>query len=683
MIKSLWLSAAAVALMAGTPVLAQQAPTVADLSKAPRMGPWGFALDGRDPAVTPGQSLYLSADGHYLTALQIPADRSRYGAFDTLNELSQARMRAVSEKAAADHAATGPSALVGTLYRSYLDEARVNALGARPLAPSLARIRAARTRDDIAQLMGRSMKDYGGAFFSLAVFDDAKAPLRYAVYVGQAGLGLPDRDYYLDPRFATQKTAYQAYVARMLALAGWPQPAAAAKSIVELETEIAKVSWTAAERRDDDKTYNPYDVTKLAAYAPGFNWQAFLQGADLSGRGRVVAQENTALPKIAALYAQAPVATLKAWMAFHVTDNAAPYLSADFDQAHFEFRQKTLSGQPQQQPRWRRGVVLLDSQIGEALGQLYVAAYFPPQDKAIMQAMVGDILAAMKVRLQNVDWMAAQTKAKALEKLASFNVKLAYPDHWRDYSGLRLTDDDLYGDVERASAFEWARRVARLDKPVDRTEWEMTPSTINAYYSPTRNEIVFPAAILQPPFFDADGDPAINYGAIGGVIGHEITHGFDDQGRKYGGDGSLRDWWTPADAAKFQVQATRLGKQYSAIEVLPGAHIDGDRTMGENIADLGGMLLALDAYHLSLKGQPAPVIDGLTGDQRVFLGWAQVWRSKSRDDRTRQQLVSDPHSPAQYRVDVPARNIDAFYTAFGVKPGDAMYVAPADRVKIW
>jgi putative endopeptidase len=531
--------------------------------------------------------------------------------------------------------------------------------------------------------MGESVHGFGGSFFNAQIYDDAKSPMRYAVYLGQAGLGLPDRDYYLDPRFGPQKGDYEGYVARMLTLAGWPDAAASAKAIVALETEIARASWTRVDRRDDEKTYNPVQTADLAKLAPGFDWTAFMDGAGLSGATRVIAQENTAFPKIAAIYAKTPMATLQAWSAFTLADNAAPYLSAAFDQPHYEFRDKILSGQPRQKPRWKRGVALVDGQLGEALGKIYVDAYFPPESKAKMEALVGDIQTAMKGRIQNVTWMEPVTKAKALEKMGKFTVKIGYPDKWRDYAGLQVKNGDLYGNVARAIDFDWRFRVGRLNGPVDRSEWGMTPPTINAYYSPTKNEIVFPAAILQPPFFDPDGDPAVNYGGIGGVIGHEITHGFDDQGRKSDGDGRLTDWWTAQDAAKFQVQAARLGKQFSAVEVLPGARINGDLTMGENIADLGGLLLALDAYHVSLGGKAAPVIDGLTGDQRVFLGWAQVWRSKNRDESLRKQLVSDPHSPPHYRVDLPMRNIDAFYAAFGVKPGDKMYIPPDQRVRIW
>ncbi|MBC7167356.1 M13-type metalloendopeptidase [Phenylobacterium sp.] len=654
-----------------------------DVSKAQRMGEWGFDASGMKTSVRPGADFFDYANGTYVDALVIPSDRSRYGTFDALNELSVNRMRAVLEASAADAAATGDEALIGTFYRSFMDKAAVDAKGAAPLAGDLAQIRAADTKENLARLMGDTMKGFGGSIFSAYVYDDAKNPERYTVYLGQAGLGMPDRDYYLKENFAEQKAKYEAYVAQLLTLAGWPEPAANAKAIVEMETRIAEASWTRAERRDDDKTYNPYTIAELKAFAPGFPWEAFIEGADLTAAERVIASENTAFPKIAQVFAETPVEVQKAWAAYTLTDQAAPYLAEPFVQAHYEFREKTLSGQPEQKPRWKRGVALVDNSAGEALGKLYVARYFPPESKAKMEALVADIKTAMKGRIERLTWMGEDTKAKALEKLSKFTVKIGYPEEWRDYSGLEVSADDLYGNVERASAFEWAYRVGRLDEPVDDKEWGMTPPTVNAYYSPTKNQIVFPAAILQPPFFDPDADPAINYGGIGGVIGHEITHGFDDQGRKSDGDGRLTDWWTAEDAEKFMAQAAKLGAQYSAIEPLPGHHINGELTMGENIADLGGLLLGLDAYHLSLDGEPAPVIDGFTGDQRVFLGWAQVWRGKYREDALRRQLVTDPHSPPHYRVNVPITNIDAWYDAFEVTPQDQMFVAPEDRVRIW
>jgi len=681
-------AAAAAAVLSACPTLAatatpaQPAPG-GDLTKAPRLGAWGYDLSGRDPSVQPGDDFFQYANGSYLKTLQIPADRTRYGSFDALNELSQNRMRAVVEKAAADKTASGDTGKVGALYRSFVNEAKVDALGAKPMAAELARIKAQKSKTEIARHMGGTSASFGGSIFSASIAEDAKDPDHYAVYLGQAGLGMPDRDYYLEPQFAAQKAKYEQYVTRMLTLAHWPKPAENAKAIVAFETEIAKASWTRAERRDDVKMYNATPVADLAKLAPGFDWNAYLAGAKLTKVSQVVVGEKTAFPKIAELFAKAPVETLKAWEAFTLADQSAPYLSKAFDEAHFDFHNKTLGGQVAQTPRWKRGVSLVDAQVGEALGKLYVAAYFPAESKAKMLNLVGDIRTAMRARIEKLDWMSPETKAKALEKLVSLRVKIGYPDKWRDYSALVIKDGDLYGNVERAQAFDWAFRVGRLGGPVDKAEWGMTPPTINAYYNPTGNEIVFPAAILQPPFFDPDGDAAINYGGIGGVIGHELTHGFDDEGRRYDAKGRLTDWWTPEDAKRFEAEATKLGKEYGAFEVLPGAKINGDLTMGENIADLGGLLLALDAYHASLHGQPAPVIDGLTGDQRVFLGWAQVWRGKTRDDRLRQQLVSDPHSPNRARVDVPIVNIDAFYQAFGVKPGDKMYVAPDQRVRIW
>ena len=691
--KTPWLvAAAAVALSAAAPALAAGASpaggaattaAAASLTETPRMGPWGFDMAGRDTAVAPGQDFFKYANGTYVDRLEIPPDRSRYGAFDRLQELSQNRMRAVLEAAAADPAATGERAKVGAFYRSFMDDKRLDTVGAKPLAAELARVRAARNKSDIARLMGRGQLGFGGSFFGPGVSDDAKEPMRYAVYLGQAGLGLPNRDYYLKPEFAPKLAAYQAYVAQILTLAGWSDPQGAANAIVAMETEIARVSWTLEDRRDDSKTYNPIPTAELDGFAPGFDWAAFLDGAELGKVQRIVLQENTAIPKIAAIYTKTPLQTLKAWEAFNIADQAAPYLSAAFEQAHYAFREKTLQGQPQQRARWKRGVGLVDGQMGEALGKLYVAEYFPPESKAKMLELVSGIREAMKVRIEKLDWMSQPTKTKALEKLSKLTVKIGYPDKWRDYSALEIKETDLYGNVERAAAFEWNYQLARLDKPVDRTEWGMTPPTVNAYYQPTRNEIVFPAAILQPPFFDPQGDPAVNFGGIGGVIGHELTHAFDDQGRKSDGDGKLTDWWTAEDAAKFDARAEVLGKEYSAFQALPGAYVNGKQTMGENIADLGGLLLAVDAYHASLKGQPAPVIDGMTGDQRVFLGWAQVWRGKLREDRLRQLLVVDVHSPNEARVDVPVRNIDTFYQAFGVKPGDAMYVPPGERARIW
>ncbi len=689
--KSLLLCAAAIGALltsaaqaqSPAPVAATATATAAPSLDAPRMGSWGFDLSGRKVGAVAGDSFYKFANGAWDDRTEIPADRSRFGAFDNLRELSDARSRAVIEKAAATKGATGEAQQVGGLYASFMDEATLETLDAKPLAAPLAAIKATTTRSQIAALMGRSAKGFGTAFFGLYIGQDAKDPNKYVTYLGQAGLGLPDRDYYLTAQFADKKATYQAYIAQQLKAVGWANPDKAAADIVALETEIAKVSWTKVQQRDPVASYNPMSPADLIKLAPDFDWAAYLGAADLSTVSVVAVGEKSAFPKIGKIFAATPIQTLQAWQAFHMVDEVSPYLSKRFVDARFEFWGKTLSGQPQNRPRWKRAVSTVDSNLGEAVGKLYVEAYFPPESKAKMLGLVGDLKAALKVRLENLAWMGPQTKAKALEKLSTFTVKIAYPDKWRDYSALTIKTDDLVGNIDRSHAFEWAYQVGRMNGPVDRQEWGMFPQTVNAYYNPQINEIVFPAAILQPPFFDPNADMAINYGGIGGVIGHEITHGFDDQGRQFAADGSLNDWWQADDAAKFKVQTDKLDAQYSAFEPLPGAKVQGQLTMGENIADLGGLLMALDAYHRSLGGKPAPIIDGLTGDQRVFLGWAQVWRTKSRDDALRNQIATDPHSPPLYRVNGVVRNIDAWYAAFGVKPGDALYVPPEQRVRIW
>ncbi|RAK56822.1 M13 family metallopeptidase [Phenylobacterium deserti] len=650
---------------------------------SPRYGTWGFDVSGMDRSVKPGDDFFKFANGAWETRTEIPSDRTRFGNFDQLAILSEARSRAILEEAASGKIQDADAAKIGAAYSAFMNEALVERLDAKPLQPELTAIRAVKTRDDMTALMGRSNLSGYTSLLNLSINADAKDPNRYAVYAGTGGLGLPDRDYYLQPSFAEKKTAYLAYVQQMLTMVGWDNPAAAAQAVVEFETKIAEATWTRAERRDRSKTYNPATLAELQAMSPGYDWNRYLAAAELPKVDRVVVTTNTAFPKIAQIYSATPIDTLKAWQAFHLADDAAPLLSKRFVDANFEFRSKTLAGQPEQRARWKRAVSTVNGQLGESVGRVYVARYFPPESKAKMDDLVANIRTAMRGRIEKLQWMGPETRERALDKLNKFNVKIGYPTKWRDYSALVIKADDPYGNSERATAFEWRRRVARLNGPVDRDEWGMTPQTVNAYYNSTLNEIVFPAAILQAPFFDPDADPAVNYGGIGGVIGHEISHGFDDQGRKSDGDGVLRDWWTSADAAKFGAQAERLGAQYSAFEPLPGFKVNGALTMGENIGDMGGLSLALDAYHASLKGKPAPTIDGLTGDQRVFLGWAQVWRQKQRDEALRQQVVTDPHSPALYRVNGTIRNIDGWYTAFGIKPGDALYVPPEQRVRIW
>jgi len=662
----------------------------------PQYGAWGFDLTAMDPSVKPGDDFNQYANGAWLRRTEIPADKSIASLRYLMSDRIEARLHDLMAVAAAT-APAEPQTLdgkVGAFYAAFMDEPRIEAAGAAPIAPELAAIRAAKSHPDIGRLMGRANSDFYGSIWGVGMDVDLKDVGRYAVYVGQAGLGLPDRDYYLKPDFAAQKTAYQAYVARLLALAGWADPEAAAKAVVAFETEIAAASWSKVEQRNIDKIYNPRTPAELAALTPGFDWSAYLAGADLGGVNRVVVAEVTAFPRIAAVYNHAPLSTLKAWEAFTVVDNASYYLSKPFADARFDFREKTLAGQPQEQVRWKRAIravaggdctgdrVDCFGNMGFGVGQVYSSHYFPPEAKAKIEALVANVKAAMRARLERLDWMTPATKVEALKKLDTYQIKVGYPDHPRDFSGLVIRKDDLVGDVRRAGAWDWRFYVARLNGPVDRSDWSMTPQTNDAYNGSLR-DIVFPAGILQPPMFDAAADPAVNYGAIGAVIGHELTHGFDDEGRKLDASGALRDWWTPADAAAFDARAKRLGAQYSAFEPLPGVHINGDLTMGENIADLGGVNISLEAYHRSLNGAPAPVIDGFTGDQRFFLGWAQAWRGKARDSYIKKQVVTDPHSPRFFRIIGPTRNVDAWYDAFAVQPGQGYYVAPADRVRIW
>ncbi|HEY0140446.1 MAG TPA: M13-type metalloendopeptidase [Thermoanaerobaculia bacterium] len=670
-------------LALAVPAVAQEKPAS---TEARRFGTWGFDLEGMDRSVKPGDDFFRYVNGKWAASTQIPPDRTRFSSFELLRDLSEVRVRAILDRwALAKLQAGSDEAKVAALYRSYLDEATAEKLDAKPIEPHLAAVKEARTHADVARLTGRTMSSFGRPLVNASVSDDAKNPERYALYLAQSGIGLPDREYYLKDNFKAQKERYTKYVADMLTLAGWAEPRQNAEAIVAFETRLAEAQWTRGESRNRDKTYNPMTLAELEKNAPGFPWAVYFKEAKLDKARRAIVRQNTALPKLAKIYGDTPVETLKAWQAFHIVDDAAPLLSKRFVDAEYEFRSKFLNGQLEPRPRWKHAVTTAGSTMGEAIGRTYVAEYFPPDSKAKMEKLVADLRLAMKGRIEKLPWMNEQTRKAALEKLANFGVKIGYPEKWRDYSALDIREGDLVGNVERSDRFEWARDVSRIGKKVDDAEWGMTPQTVNAYYSSSKNEIVFPAAILQPPFFDPKADPAVNYGAIGGVIGHEITHGFDDQGRKSDGHGVLRDWWLAEDAAKFEAQATRLGAQYEAVEFpqLPDMRIVPRMTMGENIADLGGIVMALDAYRLSLGGKPAPVLDGFTGDQRVFLGWGQVWRTLVRDDALRQLIATDSHSPGMVRAFAPLRNVDAWYEAFGVKEGDANYVKPEERVRIW
>ncbi len=678
------------ALLAGTAHAADAA------AAKPQYGNWGFDLTGVDAAAHPGDDFFRYANGAWVARTDIPADKPAYSLRLAMTDAVEQRLHEMMGAAAttAGHEPATLEGKVGAFYRSYMDEDVVDALGVRAIATELDAVRNSDTRDELAALMGRANSDFEDSLFYLAIDVDLKDPKHYAVYLTQGGLGLPDRDYYLKPEFAAQKAAYEAYVAKLLTLSGWPDPDASAKNVVAFETKIAAASWSKTEQRDPIATYNPMSIEELQRLGSGFDWSGFLKAANLGSLPRIVVGEKTAFPKLTAIFIAEPIDTLKAWEAARIADNGAFYLSKPFQDAYFEMHNKTLSGQQEQSARWKRAVDAVAGQdcTGEridcfgnlswAVGQLYSARYFPPESKAKIEELVSNLKDAFHARIEKLDWMGPETKKEALKKLDTYTIKVGYPDHPRDYSNLVVRDSDLIGNVVRAGAADWQFYVGRLKGPVDRLDWSMTPQTNDAYNGSLR-DIVFPAAILQPPIFDPNADPAMNYGAVGGIIGHELTHGFDDEGRKIDAEGSLRDWWTAADATAFEARAKKLGAQYSAFEPLPGVHINGDLTMGENIADLGGLTLALDAYHRSLNGKPAPVLNGYTGDQRVFLGWAQAWRGKLREAAIRKQVVSDPHSPRVFRVNGVVHNVDGWYDAFGVKPGDKLYVAPADRVNIW
>ncbi len=690
--RGLLLTATSLCLLAAgaraQPVAPSTPPRVAVSADAPSghlFRPWGFDLSGRDTGVNPGSDFFGYANGGAVTRMAIPGDHTSWGAFNILADLSRTRVQEILKSVSAEpakHPVTVEQKL-GAFYASFMDEATVEARGTEPMRADLDAVQAVGDRTAFAALLGDAQHGYGTSLFSLAVQPDARDPTRYSVGLGQAGLGLPDRDYYLQPKFADKKAAYQAYVAQLLHMVGWPEADGQAQAVVAFETRLAQVQWARADRRDPDRTYNPMPVAELRRDAPQFDWATFFAHADLGRTGTVVLAEKSAVLAEAQVAGETDLAVLRAWLTFHLADNAAGNLSRPFVEASFGFHGKTLSGQPELEARWKRAVAATSGAMGMAIGKAYVARYFPPEQKAAMAGLTTELKAAFRVRLQHNAWMSEATRQTALRKLDNQLILIGYPDKWRDYSALVVRPDDLYGNARRAIAFEWAWEVGHLGHPVDRTEWDMTPQTVNAYNAPDFDEVVFPAAILQPPFFNKDADPAINYGAIGGVIGHEMTHSFDDQGRKFDEKGRLHDWWTADDAQRFEARADRLGAQFDALAPFPGLHVNGRLTMGENIADLGGLTLALDAYHASLHGAVAPVIDGLTGDQRVFLGWAQVWRQKVRPERAKMLLVTDPHSPPSARVDMPVHNIDGWYKAWNVEPGDALYLSPKDRVQIW
>lgn len=652
----------------------------------PQIGTFGFDAAGMDTAVKPGDDFVAYASGRYFATLEIPADRTSFGMASGLNDLSRERTRAIIEKSAASKAAPGSEAQkVGDFFATFMDEATIEANGISPIKPELDAVAAIATKADLAEALGRDLRLGVGGPISMGVGPDRKNPDRFVVQGGQGGLGLPDRDYYLDdknPAFVAARGKYKAYIATLLGLAGYDNAAARADAIFALETEIARVHWTRVERRQAEKTYNPVPVAELGNRFPGIDWSRFIAGTTIPVQGDVIISTPSSLEGITKIIASTDLAVWKDYLAFLSLRDAAPGLPKAFVDANFEMYNKTLGGQPQQAPRWKRGVDMTSVALGEAIGKLYVAEYFPPESKAKIDELVKNIIAALDARLDKLAWMDPKTRTAAREKLAAFTPKIGYPDKWRDYSALTIVRGDMAGNMRRLAEFNFNRAVEKLNKPVDRSEWFMTPMTVNAYANPTWNEIVFPAAILQAPFFDPNADDAVNYGAIGGVIGHEITHHFDDQGRKYDKTGRLSEWWTADDVKRFKEGTDKVVAQYVAYEPLPGKKINGELTLGENMADLAGVTIAYDAYQRSLKGKKAKVIGGYTGDQRFFLGFAQSWRTKYRDAALQQQLVTDPHTASHFRAYV-VRNLDAWYKAFNVKPGDKLYLPPEQRIKVW
>jgi len=682
--KILAIAAASVLLLAACSQASDvPAGSTSARATAPRIGPWGVDLNGMDRTIRPGDDFYSYANGQWLKTNEIPADLSRWGAFTKLSIEAEQQVR---DLLAASTAATPGSAeqKAHDFYRSYLDTEAIERAGLEPAKAGLAAIAAARTPAEIAALFGRP--DLGlESPVSFGVTIDEKNPNRYIAGVTQSGLGLPERDYYLksDPPLAELRKKYLAHIERMLALGGAKDAVRQAKTILNLETEIAKRHWPVAKRRERELTYNLRTRDELEGLARNYPWKEMLTAAGLQQEREFVVAELDAVQSLAAFFSTIPVDAWKSYLTYHYLVAHADVLPKAFDDERFDFYGRTLNGQPEQRERWKLAVNAANRALGEAVGQLYVGKYFPAQSKEKMLALVENLRRAYTQRVQNLAWMSEETRKIAQEKLKTFRPKIGYPDKWKDYSAFEVRPGDAFGNAVRARVFDWQFDLNRLGKPTDRDEWFMSPQTVNAYYNPTFNEIVFPAAILQPPFFDPNADDAVNYGAIGGVIGHEMGHGFDDQGAKSDAQGVLRTWWRPEDEAAFKKLVDRLVAQYDAYEAAPGLKLNGRLTVGENIGDLGGLSVAYEAYRLSLGGDPPPVRDGFSGDQRFFLSWAQVWRELNRPERLRNQVMTNPHSPGVFRVNGVVRNMDAWYSAFGVTPENKLFLTPEERVRIW
>ncbi len=642
-------------------------------------------FEGADTTVRPQDDLFRFTNGKWLDTTEIPGDQRTFGTFVLLREKANADVRALIEEAAKNPGQDPTSRMIGDFYNSMMDEATLDKLGAAPLKAELAAIDQVKSLEDVARAMARLLQVGVGTPVAMYSDADAKDPNLNVVYWLQSGLGMPDRDYYLKPGTDADalRASYRDYLRDLFRMAGLANPEKAAQATYDFELALAQIQWAKADRRDSLKTYNPTARDRWAKDYGAFPWTTFAAAAKMPADLGSVINEPSYFKAFSDLAVKTPVETWKTYFRARLIDSYADHLSKDFRTAHFGFKSEKLQGLKTPAPRWRTTVEAANDTLGEAIGDRYVSKHFPPESKARMKKLVDNLLVAYRESLENLSWMTPETRKAAVDKLSKFRVKIGYPDKWRGYEGLVIKRDEAVGNLMRSNRFEYARMMAEAGKPVDRTRWYMTPQTVNAYYNPVGNEIVFPAAILHSPFFDPKADDAYNYGAIGAVIGHEISHGFDDQGRHYDGDGRLRDWWTAADEKAFIAKADRLVSQYGTYEPLPGQHLNGKLTLGENIADLAGVSMALKAYRYSLGGKPAAKVDGLTGEQRFFLGYARVWRAKDRPEWARTKIMTDPHSPGRFRTNGVVTNLDAFYEAFGVKAGDKLYKQPEDRIRIW
>jgi len=670
-------------LMSGVAV-ALASPGLSQGQSKPVYGNWGYDAAAMDSSVKPGDDFFAYVNGTWFNKAEIAPDRTFVGIDSVLNDQIEKDVRSIVEDMAKDPSANGRlGQQIGDLYNSWMDEGAVEKLGTAPLKPYLAQIAAAKTRGDLVDLFATPGFN---SPVGISIYPDLKNPTRYAAYAGQHGLGMPNRDYYLlkGAKYDAYRKAYRNYLIDIQRLAGISTPEARADRVIALETAIARIHWTPEQQRDAEKTYNPMTRAQLRTFAPQLDWDRALAKLDLAKVDKVVVGEKSAIQAEGKLFASTPLQTWKDWTAIHFISDNAQYLPKAFDDAKFDFYSKTLRDVPQQRDRWKRGVDLVDGALGEGVGQIYVQRHYPPESDRQMHELIDNILAALKEKIENAAWMDAPTRAKAVEKLGTFDPRIGHPVKYIDYSSLEVKRDDLLGNAIRSDDFDWKLLLSRFPKPVDRTLWDMLPQTNNAYYDPTQNQITFPAAILQPPYFDPKADPASNYGSIGATIGHEIGHGFDDQGRKFDAHGALTDWWTPQTAKLYTAHADKLVAQYNSYEPIPGVHIKGQLTLGENLGDLGGLEVAYSAYrkYVAQHGEP-PVIDGLTGDQRFFIAYGYSWETKQREGALRAQLLTNEHSPAKYRVNGVVRNVDAWYNAFNVQPGDKMYLPPEQRVHVW